>query len=124
MRPVRRFYVGSHPCQGYRKTSYNGWDGGLLSTGSLKFRELEPDEANGEDDKRYKINVSVRPALASTSLPYQEGIGHGDAVWSTSDTGQLKDVNPLSCSLYAALRVLTGARRVAETWESGLQWGI
>src|SRR5207253_5805983 len=48
MRPVRRFYVGSHPCQGYRKTSYNGWDWGLLSTGSLKFRELEPDEANGE----------------------------------------------------------------------------
>jgi retron-type reverse transcriptase len=48
MRPERRFYVGSPPCQGYRTTSSNGWDWGLLSTGSLKFRELEPDEANGE----------------------------------------------------------------------------
>ncbi len=34
----RTYYVGSHPCQGYRKTSYNGWAWGLLSTGSLKFR--------------------------------------------------------------------------------------
>ena len=37
-----------HPCQGYRRTSCNGWDGVLLSTGSLKFRQLEPDGANGE----------------------------------------------------------------------------
>src|SRR5262252_3050589 len=48
MRPEKIFYVGSHPCQGYRKISYNGWDWGLLSTGSLKFRELGPDGANGE----------------------------------------------------------------------------
>src|SRR5439155_4558751 len=48
MRLERTFYVDSHPCQGYRKTSYNGWDWGRLSTGSSKFRQLEPDGANGE----------------------------------------------------------------------------
>src|SRR6266571_9416963 len=42
------FCGGSHPCQGYRKTSYNDWDWGLRSTGSSKFRQLEPDGANGE----------------------------------------------------------------------------
>src|SRR5919198_6346745 len=48
----RKSCVGSHPCQGYRKTSCNGWAWGLLSTGSLKFRELEPDGANGEGECR------------------------------------------------------------------------
>src|SRR4030095_16607947 len=48
MRPERTFCVGSHPCQGYRRTSCNGWDWVLLSTGSLKFRQWEPDGANGE----------------------------------------------------------------------------
>src|SRR5262245_44571938 len=48
MQPERTFYVGSHPCQAYRKTSYNGWAWGLLSMGSLKFRQLESDGANGE----------------------------------------------------------------------------
>src|SRR6266496_2349664 len=56
MRPERIFSVGSHPCQGYRKTSYNGWAWGLLSTGSLKFREWEPDEANGEIQAHGKGN--------------------------------------------------------------------
>src|SRR5436309_14554748 len=64
MRPVRRFYVGSHPCQGYRKTSSNGWDWGLLSTGSLKFRELEPDEANGETESQH-----FAPSLSRSHNP-------------------------------------------------------
>src|SRR6266540_726502 len=42
------FCGGSHPCQRYRKTSYNAWDWVLRSTGSSKFRQLEPDGANGE----------------------------------------------------------------------------
>jgi hypothetical protein len=48
MRSERTFSVDSHPCPGYRKTSYNGWDWGRLSTGSSKFRQWEPDGANGE----------------------------------------------------------------------------
>src|SRR6266478_1802102 len=48
MPPERTSCVGSHPCQGYRRTSCNGWDWILLSTGSLKFRQLEIDGANGE----------------------------------------------------------------------------
>src|SRR6266849_175190 len=45
---ARTFCVGSHPCQSYRRTSCNGWDWMLLSTSSLKFRQLEIDGANGE----------------------------------------------------------------------------
>src|SRR2546428_2673980 len=91
MRPVRRFYVGSHPCQGYRKTSYNGWDWGLLSTGSLKFRELEPDEANGEDIDHHKEFCLV----AASSPPRSPGPAHnGDDVWTPPD-----GVNPLPCGL-------------------------
>src|SRR5205823_13377463 len=48
IQPERTFYVGSHPCQAYRKTSSNGWAWGLLSMGNLKFRQLESDGANGE----------------------------------------------------------------------------
>src|SRR6266571_1804340 len=48
MPPERTSCVGSHPCQGYRRTSCNGWDWMLLSTSSLKFRQLEIDGANGE----------------------------------------------------------------------------
>ena len=48
LRPEKIFYVGLHPYRGYRKTSCNGWDWGLLSTYSLKFRQWEPDAANGE----------------------------------------------------------------------------
>jgi hypothetical protein len=33
--------------QSYRKRSYNGWAWRWLSIGSWKFRQLEPDEANG-----------------------------------------------------------------------------
>ena len=46
--PERKFCVGSHPCQGYRKTAYNGWNWGRLSTYSLKFRQLASAGANGE----------------------------------------------------------------------------
>jgi hypothetical protein len=53
MRLERTFYVDSHPCQGYRKPSYNGWDWGRLSTGSSKFRQLEPDGANGENKEQF-----------------------------------------------------------------------
>jgi len=37
-----------HPCQGYRRTSCNGWGWVLLSTGSLQCRQLEIDWAHGE----------------------------------------------------------------------------
>src|SRR5262245_44283230 len=48
MRPERTCCAGSHPWQGYKRTSCNGWDGVLLSMGSLKFRQGEPEGANGE----------------------------------------------------------------------------
>src|SRR6266699_4544600 len=74
MRPERIFSVGSHPCQGYRKTSYNGWAWGLLSTGSLKFREWEPDEANGElystCDVFFK-GASTPPAFVCTVMAFR-----------------------------------------------------
>jgi hypothetical protein len=35
---------------GYRRKSCNGWDWGLLSMGSLKFRKREIDGANGKVD--------------------------------------------------------------------------
>src|SRR6516225_5956693 len=53
MPPERTSCVGSHPCQGYRRTSCNGWDWMLLSMGSLKFRQLEIDGANGEYHSKY-----------------------------------------------------------------------
>src|SRR5712691_4782089 len=59
MQPERTFYVGSHPCQAYRKTSYNGWAWGLLSMGSLKFRQLESDGANGEN----RLGILMRDPL-------------------------------------------------------------
>jgi len=52
MRPERIFYVGSHPCQGYRKISYNGWDWGLLSTGSCRVgREVAHPGPSPDPDK-------------------------------------------------------------------------
>src|SRR5712691_7852194 len=57
MPPARTFYVASHPCQAYRKTSYNGWASGLRSMDRLKFRQLESDGANGEYyKKRFEKN--------------------------------------------------------------------
>src|SRR5437660_1576066 len=62
MQPERTFYVASRPCQAYRKTSYNGWAWGLLSMGSLKFRQLESDGANGESDvKGWGLSTRDRP---------------------------------------------------------------
>src|SRR5262249_25197421 len=50
MQPERAFCVGSHPCRSSRKTSSNGWAWALLSTGSLKFRQLKSDGANEESE--------------------------------------------------------------------------
>src|SRR5438132_4088193 len=63
MPPERTSYVDLHPCQGYRRISCNGWDWVLLSMGSLKFRELEPDGANGE---RY-VAVAPKYGLPDTT---------------------------------------------------------
>src|SRR2546426_872979 len=43
-----RIFGGNPLIWNYQQISYNGWAWGRLSTGSLKFRQLGPDEANGE----------------------------------------------------------------------------
>src|SRR5712691_8843450 len=81
MQPERTFYVGSHPCQAYRKTSYNGWAWGLLSMGSLKFRQLESDGANGESldyELLHLIGVSCgssgsQPSISGCSTHWCSG---------------------------------------------------
>src|SRR5262245_21088108 len=57
MQPERAFCVGSHPCRSSRKTSSNGWAWALLSTGSLKFRQLKSDGANGEYNETQKAII-------------------------------------------------------------------
>src|SRR5882724_9941622 len=75
MRPARTFCVGSHPCQGYRKTSYNDSAWGPLSTGSLKFRPLKPDGANGEVCSNVFNRVNLD--LCYPGPPTKGGQSHG-----------------------------------------------
>src|SRR4029453_4500390 len=100
MRPERTFCVGSHPCQGYRRTSCNGWDWVLLSTGSLKFRQWEPDGANGEIDF---FEVILRYSGTQTLFKRHVKPGNQGVSCSPSLRSSGPPLNPMECAQANAL---------------------